>query len=80
MSKENLVTLCRAIKERANSLALKGKKRDEMTLNVFVGAIHGATMANNQALADYFTRIGVLLVASRGYSYVETIIKEAERG
>lgn len=77
MSEENLVTLCKAIKERAGSLGLKGKKRDAMTIDVFVGVIHGVTMAGNKDLADYFTRIAVMLISTRGYSYVETTIKEA---
>lgn len=63
-----ITTLAKSIVERCNALDLKGKKRDNECLALWIGAIHGARLAGNEDMANHFERMAVYLIAIRGYS------------
>jgi hypothetical protein len=56
---------------------LKGKARDRAVIQYWNGAI-GALHSVGYSDADWVSRVGHLLIASRGYREIENIIKKAE--
>lgn len=57
--------VCSTIVARAVALNLKGKKRDEMALNYFIGAIRMAEVLGNTDLQEHMTRIACFILAIR---------------
>lgn len=56
---------------------LKGVKRDRAVVqywNGAIGALHGVGHPDK----DWVSRVGHLLVSTRGYSYIQTHVKEAD--
>ena len=71
---QTLKTLCETFAKRSKELDYKGKRRDTMAMEFFIGALAAPGLANH---ADAFgvRLFTVLLLATRGYS---EIVKVAE--
>ena len=55
----------------------KGRKREEAVINFWNGAIMALDAVSHED-AQWVGRVGHLLIASRGYSEVEAIIRKAD--
>lgn len=72
MNMKNIgIDLSRRIVARCEAMELKGKKRDDATLNLWIGAIHGAHIAGNAEIAGYLERVAVMVICVRGFSEVK---------
>jgi len=69
-----LKTIARGIIDRAVALNLKGKKRDDMALDYWVGAARAAEALGHEEEAAHLRTVAVMLIATRGYSEVERIV------
>jgi hypothetical protein len=56
---------------------LKGKDRDRAVIQYWNGAI-GALHSVEHLDADWVSRVGHLLIATRGYAQIESLVKEAK--
>lgn len=57
--------------DRNNTCGIKGKKRDDLALGLFVGAAACAEAQGNDDLTQHLLRVAVMLVAPRGFKAVE---------
>lgn len=78
MASPELTALARSFVNRAKSLNLKGKKRDNAAMEFIVGAWQGASLAGNEKLAEHFGVVAALIISVRGYSEFERIVNESE--
>ena len=69
--------LCRLLIERVDALKLKGKKADSEALAFVVGAMSGARIGHDEALASHLQAI-VFLVSIRGMFEVRRIASSLE--
>jgi hypothetical protein len=76
--KEIIRALCLACVERAEALGYKGKRRDDFSLDYFASAAKTAELTGATILSAHIARIGVMLIATRGYVEVVRISQEDE--
>jgi hypothetical protein len=78
MTTETIITrLARGCVEALSYTGYKGKRRDEATVAFWNGAIialHGVKHED----ADWVSRVGHMLIATRGYKEIEEIIRKAD--
>lgn len=65
------------VKDYVDYFNLSGKARNEKTISTWAGAYIGLCEAGHPD-AEWVGRVGVLLVATRGYGELENIIRRAE--
>lgn len=68
--------LAKAYVERAATLQLKGKARDNDLIAFWEGASRALILTGNQEDGEWVNRVGWLLLCVRGYSEVERIVSE----
>ncbi len=72
-------TIVRSIAEgckvRAEGLRMKGVKRDDMTLNYFLGAAEVANQIGDMDLHEHIGRVAAWIIAIRGYAGLDVILK-----
>lgn len=71
--------LAEAFVERASQLDYKGKKRDDAALDYFVGAAISAKLKGDNGLHDHLGRVGLFIIAVRGYQGVLDLIEPTRR-
>lgn len=65
-----ITALARTFKTRAENFNLRGKKRDELACEFFLGASMGAEHAGDKQLSQTILAIASLLICTRGYAAV----------
>jgi hypothetical protein len=69
-----LLALCQSFHARAEALGMKGKRRDDATMEFFVGASQALAIAEHEH-APVVLRVTALLIAMRGYRYIAETVK-----
>lgn len=64
------------VKNYVDQFELKGSKRDEKTITTWAGVYLGLCTAGHED-SEWIGRVGALLVATRGYSELDNIIRKA---
>jgi hypothetical protein len=64
------------VKNYVDDFELKGSKRDEKTRSTWAGVYIGLCAAGHED-AEWVGRVGVFLIATRGYSELDSIIRKA---
>jgi hypothetical protein len=75
-SRQIFINLCRNFQSRAEAQGYKGKTRDKMLIEFFVGACSALEESDNRQAAAYALRFTALLFCTRGYSELEAELKK----
>ena len=73
MSQANLRAIAQAFVNRSEACDFKGKRRDTLALEYFLGAAAAYHAANMTAEFDHVTRVCAFLICTRGYDYVQEL-------
>ena len=65
--------------ERANALGLRGKKRDDATLDFFVGAVNALYLAGKKKDADHIATVTAMILQTRGFDEVARLAWKGEK-